>query len=496
MTSRQLLLTTLITLLLTFNLHSEPGFNGSSPGCSGSGCHSFLDNTVSVVPISNLQVQVTVAGTSSKVGGELVDDNGNVVAVINSTTNNPFILTAPSEGTYLVNAGFKNPSPRRWDSTHVTLQLSLPPDAPTNLTATAVSQTQIDLNWQDNSNNEDGFKIERRLPPSTTWTEIATLGANTTSYNNTGLTLNTNYCYQVRAYNAVGNSSYSNEACATTNPNVPNPPSNLVAQFIPSPLSVQLTWTDNSNNEDGFIIEREGLGPEAFVIVDTVSANSTIYLDTTVTYLTYVYRLTAFNISGQSAYSDTAQIVVPVELTFFNASIKNEGVLLEWTTATEINNMGFEIQRNQSVEWETIGFVEGRGTTSEITNYQFFNDLSEFNSSAKLQYRLKQIDFNGVFSYSNTVEVDFLVEKYSLSQNYPNPFNPSTSISFTLTTKTFVTLKVYNILGNEITTLVNELIPGGNHKVKFDATGLPSGVYLYSLNAGDFVETKKMLLMK
>jgi hypothetical protein len=402
MKSMHLLLTTLITLYLTFNLHSEPGFNGSSPGCSGSGCHTFQDNTVSVVPMSNLQVQITITGNSGNVAGELVDGSGNVVAVINSTSNNPFILTAPSEGTYLVNAGYKNPSPRRWDSTHVTLQLSLPP----------------------------------------------------------------------------------------------NPPSNLVAQFIPSPLSVQLTWTDNSNNEDGFIIERESLGPEAFVIVDTVSANSTLYLDTTVTYLIYVYRLKAFNAFGQSAYSDTSQIVVPVELTSFNASIKDEGVQLAWTTATEINNMGFEIQRNQSAAWETIGFVEGRGTTSEITNYKFFNDLSEFNSSAKLQYRLKQIDFNGVFSYSNVVEVDFVLENYSLSQNYPNPFNPSTSISFTLTRSTFVTLKIYNILGNEITTLVNELIPGGNHKVQFDATGLSSGVYFYTLTADNFVESKKMVVMK
>jgi len=352
--------------------------------------------------MSNLQVQVTITGNSGNVAGELVDGGGNVVAVINSTSNNPFILTATSEGTYLVNAGFKNPSPRRWDSTHVTLQLSAPPD----------------------------------------------------------------------------------------------PPSNLVAQFIPSPLSVQLNWTDNSSNEDGFIIERETLGPEAFVVLDTVSANSTQYLDTTVTYLTYIYRLTAFNAFGQSAYSDTSQIVVPVELTSFNATIKDEGVLLEWTTATEINNLGFEIQRNQSDEWETIGFVEGRGTTSEITNYQFFNDLSEFNSSEKLLYRLKQIDFNGVFSYSNTVEVDFLLEDYSLSQNFPNPFNPSTNISFTLTRSTFVTLKIYNVLGNEITTLVNEVIPGGNHQIEFDASGLSSGVYLYSITAGDFVETKKMVLMK
>ena len=401
MKSMHLLLTTFVTLSLTIFLHSEPGFNGSSPGCSGSGCHTFQDNSVSVVPLSNLQVQITLTGNSGNVAGELVNSSGTVVAVINSTSNNPFVLTAPSEGTYLINAGYKNPS-RRWDSTHVTLELSLPPD----------------------------------------------------------------------------------------------PPSNLVAQFIPSPLSVELVWTDNSNNENGFIIEREAQGSDAFVVIDTVSANNTLYVDNTVAYATYNYRITAFNAFGQSTYSNIAQIVVPVELTAFNASIKDAGVLLEWTTASEINNMGFEIQRNGSATWETIGFVEGNGTTTEINNYQFFNDLSGFNNTIKLQYRLKQIDFNGVFSYSDIVEVTFVPENYSLSQNYPNPFNPSTSISFTLTKSTFVTLKIFNILGNEITTLVNQVMPGGKHEIKFIANNLPSGIYLYTITANDFVDTKKMLLMK
>lgn len=396
-----LLLTALLTLFITLNLHSEPGFNGSAPGCSGSGCHTFQDNNVSVVPLSNLQVQVTVTGNTGNVAGELVNTSGTVVAVMGSTSNNPFILTAPSEGTYLVNAGYKNPS-RRWDSTHVTLQLSLPPTAP----------------------------------------------------------------------------------------------SNLVAQFIPSPLSVELTWTDNSNNENGFIIERESQGPDAFAVIDTVPANTSTYVDNTVSYLAYNYRVTAFNAFGQSSYSNVAQIVVPVELTSFNASIKDAGVLLEWTTATEINNMGFEIQRNQSATWETIGFVEGNGTTTEIKNYQFFNDLSDFNNSIRLQYRLKQIDFNGIYSYSDIVEVEFSPENYSLSQNYPNPFNPSTSISFTLAKSTFVTLKIFNILGNEITTLANQVMPSGKHEIKFDANNLPSGVYLYTLTAGNFVDTKKMLMMK
>lgn len=400
MKSMPLLLTTLFILFLTYYLHSEPGFN-SGPGCSGSGCHSFQDNNVTVVPLNNLQVQITVTGNSGPVGGELVNSSNTVVAFINSTSTNPFILTAPSEGTYLINAGYKNPS-RRWDSTHVTLQLSLPPSAP----------------------------------------------------------------------------------------------GNLAAQFIPNPLSVELTWTDNSNNENGFIIERESQGPDAFMVIDTVSANSTLFVDNTVSYATYNYRITAYNAFGQSDYSNVAQIIVPVELISFNALIKDEGVLLEWTTATELNNRGFEIQRNQSSNWETIGFVEGQGTTTEISNYQFFNYLSGFNYSVKLQYRLKQVDFGGTFSYSNIIEIDFIPEVYSLSQNYPNPFNPSTSINFTLTKSTFVTLKIFNVLGNEITTLVDQNMPSGNHEIKFDANGLSSGVYLYTITAGDFVDTKKMLLMK
>jgi len=402
MNKNSLLLVFLLVYALGSFIYAEPGFNGSAPGCSGSGCHSFQDNIVSVVPMNNLQVQITVTGTTNKVGGELVDENGTVVAVVENTSNNPFILTAPSEGTYLINAGFKSPSPRRWDSTHVIFQTSLPPSAPSNLTA----------------------------------------------------------------------------------------------QFIPSPLSVELNWADNSDNENGFIIEREGVSPDAFTVIDTVSANTTFYVDNSVSYLTYIYRLTAFNDFGQSAYSDTAQIIVPVELTSFSASAKDAGVLLEWTTATELNNRGFEIQRNFSVGWETVGFAEGMGTTNEITTYQFYDDLSERSGLFNIQYRLKQIDYSGVFSYSDIVEVEFSLESFALDQNYPNPFNPSTSISFTIQNKAFVTLKIFNVLGNEITTLVSKNLDEGKHTVQFDANELPSGVYLYTLTADDFVDTKKMLLMK
>ena len=132
----------LITPPLTPLLLSEPSFNGSTPGCSGSGCHSFFDGDVSTTILNNFQVLVTVAGTSSKVGGELVDENGNVVAVINSTSTNPFILTAPSAGSFTVNAGYKNPS-IRWDSTSIVISVDLMRKAPYLIYTGNVSEMQV-----------------------------------------------------------------------------------------------------------------------------------------------------------------------------------------------------------------------------------------------------------------------------------------------------------------------------------------------------------------
>ena len=117
------LLSALIIFFLSQNHFSEPGFNGTSPGCEGSGCHTQQSGVVSVVA-NGLDVEITVSGTTSSVAGELVNENGEVVAVNNSTSNNPFTLTAPAEGTYLVNAGYKNPNPRTWDSISVVITLT------------------------------------------------------------------------------------------------------------------------------------------------------------------------------------------------------------------------------------------------------------------------------------------------------------------------------------------------------------------------------------
>ena len=204
---------------------------------------------------------------------------------------------------------------------------------------------------------------------------------------------------------------------------------------------------------------------------------------------------------------------VPVELVSFTAESVDNGVQIKWTTASELNNLGFEIERRTDDEnWRTIGFVEGKGTTTEIQNYYYADDLYGVNES-KFYYRLKQIDFNGKYEYSDEVEVIKIPSSFSLEQNYPNPFNPSTKIKFTIPTPPsssplvkgrnevgFVTLKVYDVLGNEIATLVNEEKLAGEYEVEFNTSSInhhpSSGIYFYQLNSGEFIQTKKMLMIK
>ncbi len=213
-------------------------------------------------------------------------------------------------------------------------------------------------------------------------------------------------------------------------------------------------------------------------------------------------RLDASGIYAQDINPDgqLGNSVVPVELVSFSANVSYNSVTLNWTTASELNNSGFEVERSvisnevRNLNWQSIGFVNGNGTTSESHAYSFVDDNL---SIGKYTYRLKQIDLDGSFTYSNEIEVDLgLPLSFSLEQNYPNPFNPSTSIKYQVSSISNVSLKVYDILGNEIATLVNEIQPAGIYEVNFNASSLPSGVYFYKLQASSFSETKKMLLMK
>ncbi len=204
---------------------------------------------------------------------------------------------------------------------------------------------------------------------------------------------------------------------------------------------------------------------------------------------------------------------LPVELTSFTAALKSSAtgepnVILNWATATEVNNYGFEIEsqilkqasqptrqvQNDNDQWEIIGFVEGHGNSISPKEYTFTDKAHE---AGKYTYRLKQIDFDGKFEYSDVVEVNVeSIKDFSLDQNFPNPFNPSTMIKYSIPTKEFVSLKIYDILGNEVVDLVNENKEAGNYEVSFDASNYPSGLYIYSISAGSFNQVRKMMLVK
>jgi len=191
---------------------------------------------------------------------------------------------------------------------------------------------------------------------------------------------------------------------------------------------------------------------------------------------------------------------VPVELVSFNAMVSGDKVNLSWITATETNNKGFEIEKSQKLKvnsqnmWMKMGYVEGNGTTTRKHSYSF---IDENVSRGIYQYRLKQIDFNGSFEYSKTVKIEIsLPGEYALSQNCPNPFNPATTINYSIPEKSLVKIKVYDILGKEITTLVNEVKQPGNYTADFNAADLSSGVYIYKLECEKYHAIKKMLLIR
>ena len=195
-------------------------------------------------------------------------------------------------------------------------------------------------------------------------------------------------------------------------------------------------------------------------------------------------------------FTDENTTPLPVELSSFTASVKENAVDLKWQTKTEVNNYGFNVERRiNEGQWNTIGFVEGSGNTNSPKEYSFTdNDL--FAGGSKFQYRLKQIDNDGQFEYSDVVEVEVMPTQFELSQNYPNPFNPSTTIRFSLPKETQLKINIYNMLGELVEKLAESNYEAGYHKVTFNASNMPSGAYIYRIESGDFVQTKKMMLMK
>ena len=191
----------------------------------------------------------------------------------------------------------------------------------------------------------------------------------------------------------------------------------------------------------------------------------------------------------------TDSTTVPVELTDFSANINGNEVLLSWETSTEINSLNFEVQRSTAnSDFHTIGVVNGNGTSTENHIYSYTDKLL---SKGIYNYRLKQVDYNGSFKYSKTLEINYSgVKDFTLYQNYPNPFNPTTTIGYELPEAGYVSLKVYDVLGNEVALVDEGFKQPGLHESVFDGRNLSSGIYVYSIQTGNKIQNKNMIILK
>jgi hypothetical protein len=282
----------------------------------------------------------------------------------------------------------------------------------------------------------------------------------------------------------------------------------------------QVTINWSKWNSKGVIIIRITSGSftdptngTSYSLGNTIGDGTVVYKGDDVTFInnglnngtTYTYKLYSNNNNYYSSGVEVQETPLPVELTSFKASVIGKDVKLNWQTTTEINNFGFEVERaslqvgtSPIQSWTKIGFVNGHGNSSSLKSYSF-TDRDVLDGS--YSYRLKQIDADGNFVYSPKVEVTInnIPIQYKLSQNYPNPFNPSTIIKYSLPSKEFVQLKVFNVLGNEIATLVNQVQEAGNYTIEFNAAKInttTSGIYFYRLETGSFVDSRKMMLVK
>ena len=270
-------------------------------------------------------------------------------------------------------------------------------------------------------------------------------------------------------------------------------------QLVPSGTVEELRSVKFVNSSEGWAV---GLGG---VILHSIDGGNSWSFQTSNTEsnlfgVSFIDEITGWVSGENGVILKTNNGGVPVELVSFSATQSRDKVLLSWITATEINNQGFNVERRfpDQKDWEKIGFIEGNGTTTEIHHYSFTDNIPSQNFNHKVYYRLKQMDFNGTYEYSDEVEVMLSnPEGFILEQNYPNPFNPSTEIKFSTAAKGVASLKVYDLLGREVATLLNKELEPGSYNLRFDAKDLPSGVYLYTLKVDNFFsQTRKMLLMK
>lgn len=292
----------------------------------------------------------------------------------------------------------------------------------------------------------------------------------------------------------------------------------LVVARDTSELGFQNYWGLTFNNNVVFLNSEGKLpqinGDEKYLLKDlsNINIDPTINNDTTFIAMANgrrIIRLNRYNtisswqsllLSSSTPTPGSLEVsqVLPVELTNFSVSKISNGVFLSWSTSNEVNNYGFYVEKTSNKTnsfWESIGFILGSGYSNSPQSYYFIDSSL---SSGKYYYRLKQVDNDGQYAYSPIVHFDNIdkPKNYALFQNYPNPFNPSTMIRYSISQDGFVTLKIYNSLGEEIKTIVNQTQYSGQYEIDFNALNLAGGVYFYELRCNDFIQVKKLVVIK
>jgi len=233
-----------------------------------------------------------------------------------------------------------------------------------------------------------------------------------------------------------------------------------------------------------------------FTILSTINTSLTINDTTNAIGLFANHATGIINNQPLTAPINIIDSPLPVELSSFTSKYLNDKVQLNWVTKTEVNNYGFYVERKvNDGQWNSLTFIEGHGNSNSPKEYSY-SDKDLFAGGSIFQYRLKQVDTDGKFEYSDIVEVEILPAKFELSQNYPNPFNPSTTIQFSLPKATQLKINIYNMLGELVETLAEGTYEAGYHKAEFNASTLPSGAYIYRFESPDFVQVRKMVLIK
>jgi len=258
-----------------------------------------------------------------------------------------------------------------------------------------------------------------------------------------------------------------------------------------APLCFTCTWTDS-------LTVRAILTGPAARDVDTVLSGVPLYASLEATYDTVIIAITNLSASANEYTYAATQDVLPVQLSAFEVSVVESDILLLWRTETEVDNLGFVIERRMIApnerEWEEIAFVPGAGTSNQPIDYSYTDHSL---AVGRYVYRLRQLDRTGSFWYSSVFEIELTApSSIELMQNYPNPFNPTTQIRVRISERGAATLSIYDLLGREVAVLLNGEYPPGPHVVTWNAAGLESGVYLCRLNAGGFTQARKVVLLK